>query len=275
MIVWRRLKPALEELVKGEQRDQTDGVSSLRLPVQIVVVTPDYSQTLCPDCGGPTKCKRTYHCHPQDINLEQPTVLQVYREVRECCDATCGTRFTPELDFVAKKGRFTKRAKQKAIASVTEDGMPLGRVPQRMWRDFHVHVTKSTVHKWVHEEAEADLGAAEYTQWVTARFSGVVGIDEVHLRDENGKKQYLVVAVDPINDRTILFDLIDSRDSDALKGFLEQLQAMGVDPLVVVTDMWKAYHSAILDVFPEAEHQLCVFHVIQAMMKHTNKARLA
>jgi transposase-like protein len=275
MIVWRRLKPALEELVKGEQRDQTDGVSSLRLPVQIVVVTPDYSQTLCPDCGGPTKCKRTYHCHPQDINLEQPTVLQVYREVRECCDATCGTRFTPELDFVAKKGRFTKRAKQKAIASVTEDGMPLGRVPQRMWRDFHVHVTKSTVHKWVHEEAEADLGAAEYTQWVTARFSGVVGIDEVHLRDENGKKQYLVVAVDPINDRTILFDLIDSRDSDALKGFLEQLQAMGVDPLVVVTDMWKAYHSAILDVFPEAEHQLCVFHVIQAMMKHTNKAMLA
>lgn len=275
VIVWRRLKPVLEELVREEPGNQTDGVSSLRLPVQIVVVTPDYSQTLCPDCGGPTKCKRVYYSHPQDINLEQPTVLQVYREVRECRDAACGARFTPELDFVAKKERFTKRAKQKAIASVTEDGMPLERVPQRMWRDFHVRVAKSTVYEWVHAEAEADLGEAEYTQWVTARFSGVVGIDEVHLRDENGKKQYLVVAVDPINDRTILFDLIDGRDSDALKGFLEQLQAMGIDPLVVVTDMWKAYHSAILDVFPEAEHQLCVFHVIQAMMKHTNKAMLA
>jgi hypothetical protein len=101
-----------------------------------------------------------------------------------------------------------------------------------------------------------------------------VGIDEVHLHDENGNKQYLVVAVDPINDRTILFDLIDSRDSDALKGFLEQLKEMGIDPLVVITDMWKAYHSALLDVFPEAEHQLCVFHVIQAVMKHTNKALL-
>jgi transposase len=244
MIIWRRLKPVLEELVKREQGDQTESVSSFRLPVQIVVVTPDYSQTLCPDCGRPTKCKRTYHSHPQDINLKQPTVLQVYREVRECRDAACGARFTPELDFVAKKERFTKRA-------------------------------KSAVHKWVHEEAEADLGEAEYTKWVTARFSGVVGIDEVHLRDENGKKQYLVVAVDPINDRTILLDLIDSRDSDALKGFLEQLQAMGIDPLVVVTDMWKAYHSAILDVFPEAEHQLCVFHVIQTMMKHANKAMLA
>jgi hypothetical protein len=102
----------------------------------------------------------------------------------------------------------------------------------------------------------------------------VVGIDEVHLHDEQGQKQYLVVAVDPINDRTILFDLIDSRDSDALEGFLEQLKAMGIDPLVVITDMWKAYHSALCDVFPEAEHQLCVFHVIQAVMKHTHKAML-
>lgn len=275
VIAWHRLKPVLEELIKEESGDQTDSVSGFRLPVQVVVVTPDYSQTLCADCGGPTKCRRSYYSHPQDINLEQPTVLQVYREVRECRDKSCKARVTPKLDFVDKRERFTIRAKQKAIASVTEDGVPLERVPQRMWRDFHVRVAKSTVYEWVHAEAEADLGEAEYTQWVTARFSGVVGIDEVHLHDEDGKKQYLVVAVDPVNDRTILFDLVDSRDSEALRGFLEQLKAMGVDPLVVVTDMWKAYRSAILDVFPEAEHQLCVFHVIQAVMKHTNKAILA
>ena len=282
--VWHRLKPVLEELVREETVRQTGGavgreaksggLSGFHLPVQVVVVTPDYSQTPCSDCGGPTKCKRSYYIHPQDIDLEQPTILQVYREVRECCDPTCKGRIAPELDFVEKGGRFTKRAKRKAVASVTEDGMPLGRVPRRMWRDFHLRVAKSTVYEWVHAEAEADLGEAEYTQWVQTRFSGVVGIDEIHLHDENGKKQYLVVAVDPINDRTILFDLVDGRDSDALKGFLEQLDGMGIDPQVVITDMWKAYHSAILDVFPEAEHQLCVFHVIQAMMKHTNKAML-
>jgi transposase-like protein len=274
----------LEELVREEwvcqaggavgREAKSGGLSSFHLPVQVVVVTPDYSQTPCPDCGGPTKCKRSYYIHPQDIDLEQPTILQVYREVRACCDASCEGRIAPELDFVEKGGRFTKRAKQKAIASVTEDGMPLERVPQRMWRDFHARVAKSTVYEWVHAEANADLGEAEYTQWVATRFSGVVGIDEVHLHDENGKKQYLVVAVDPINDRTILFDLVDSRDSDALKGFLEQLKEMEVDPLVVITDMWKAYHRALLDVFPAAEHQLCVFHVIQAVMKHTHKALL-
>ncbi|MBN1428687.1 MAG: DDE-type integrase/transposase/recombinase [Anaerolineae bacterium] len=86
---------------------------------------------------------------------------------------------------------------------------------------------------------------------MAARFSGVVGLDEVHLHNRNGKKQYLIVAVDSINNRTILFDLIASRDSDAIKDFLEQLKKMGVNPRVVVTDMWKAYHSALLDVFPK------------------------
>ncbi len=283
-VVWYRLKPAIEELVEEKMERETsvlvetkargEGINDFRLPMQVVVVTPDYSQTVCPDCGSASKCKRSYYNHPQDIDLERPTILQVYREVRECCNENCEWRGAPELDFVEKSGRFTKRAKQKAIAAVSEDGMPLTRVPQRMWRDFHVRVSKSTVHKWVHAEAEADLGENEYTQWVVARFSGVVGIDEVHLYDENGNKQYLIVAVDPINDRTILFDLIDSRDSDAIKDFLRQLEEMGIDPLVIITDMWKAYHSAILDVFQEAEQQLCVFHVIQAVMKHTNKAML-
>jgi hypothetical protein len=203
------LKPVLEELVREEAVRQTGGtvsrkvkggrLSGFHLPVQVVVIKPDYSQTRCPECGGPTKCKRSCYSHPQDIDLERPTVLPVYRKVRECCAENCKWSKAPELDFVEKGGRFTKRTMQKAIASENEDGAPLERAPQRMWRDFHVRVLKSTVYEWVHAEAEAELGEAEYTQWVQARFSGVVGIDEVHLRDENGKKQYLVVAVDPIS----------------------------------------------------------------------------
>jgi len=74
-IVWRRLKPVLEELGTAEMGSQVGSASGFRLPMQVVVVTPDYSQTPCPDCGGPTKCKRSYYIHPHDINLEQPTVL--------------------------------------------------------------------------------------------------------------------------------------------------------------------------------------------------------
>ena len=84
--VWHRLKPVLEELVREEtvcqaggavgREAKRGGLSGFHLPVQVVVVTPDYSQTPCPDCGGPTKCNRSYYIHPQDIDLEQPTILQ-------------------------------------------------------------------------------------------------------------------------------------------------------------------------------------------------------
>jgi len=51
--------------------------------------------------------------------------LQAYREVRECRDQDCKDRTAPALDFVAKGGRFTKRARQKVIDSVVEDGVPI------------------------------------------------------------------------------------------------------------------------------------------------------
>jgi transposase len=279
-LAWRQLKPMLREVVKElvtveQLGTEPKGSAAFCQPMQIVVVTPDYSQTRCEICGGATKCKHSYYSHPQDINLEQPTVLQVYREVRECLDSTCKGRIVPELDFVEKGGRFTKRTKQAVIAAVTEDGVPINRVPQRMWRDFHVRVAASTVHEWVHAAAEADLGEKEYTQWVVVRFSGVIGIDEVHERDENGKKQYLIVAVDPINDRTVRFDLLESNDSETFTHFLEKLKAMGINPQVIITDMWQAYRSAIAEVFPEAVQQLCVFHVIKNVMEHTYEAMLS
>lgn len=160
------------------------------------------------------------------------------------------------------------------LACVQDDGMPVNRVPIRMARDFHVSLSVSTVHDWVHSEAERDLGKAEYTQWVTARFSGVIGLDEAHEVDEHGRKKYLMVAVDLLNGRTLLFDLLDSRNHTAIEGFLQQLEAMGIRPEVAITDMWKAYHQAILAVFPDAKQRLCVFHVIQDVMKYVNKAIL-
>jgi hypothetical protein len=112
VVAWRALKPVLEELVREETVRQTgesvgteaegSGLSAFHLPVQIVVVTPDYSQAVCPDCGGPTKCKRSYYIHPQDIYLGQLTILQVYREVRECCDPSCEGCIVPGLDFVER-----------------------------------------------------------------------------------------------------------------------------------------------------------------------------
>lgn len=241
--------------------------------IELVVVKPDYTNSRCPKCGGATEWVKSYHSHPWDAHLDHATVLDVYREIRRC--KTCRKRFAPELDFVDLNGRYTHRVKRMAVAAVVEDGMPIERVPARMKRDFHLpELSGPTVHAWVQAAAGTVPPEGEYTRWVVERFSGVVGLDEVVMRDAHGKKQYLTVAVDALNQRTIVFDLLANRDHDAMVKFLQKLKDMGIRPEVVITDMWKSYAGALAEVFPAARQQLCVFHVVQDVMKHVNKAFL-
>ena len=251
------------------------GLKQMKQPIEIVVIKPDYSECGCPECGGATERVRWYHSHAWDAHLEHATLLEIYREIRRCkarCGASC---FAPELEFVEPDGRYTKRVKRIAVASVVEDGMVVERVPERMRRDFHLpHLSVPTVHTWVHQAAGCVPPEGEYTRWVVERFSGVIGLDEVVMHDAHGKKQYLTVAVDALNHRTVVFDLLETRDHEAVVKFLNKLKDMGIRPEVVITDMWKSYAGAIAEVFPEARQQLCVFHVIQDVMKHINKALL-
>jgi transposase len=270
-------KPGSDSLESGGRGVSLDsGLNQLKQRIEIVVVKPDYSDCRCPECGGETERVRSYYSHPWDAHLEHATVLEVYREIRRC-KAKCGARrFAPELDFVEPDARYTRRVKHIAVASVVEDGMVIERVPERMRRDFHLpHLSGPSVHTWVHEAAGCVPPEGEYTRWVVERFSGVIGLDEVVMHDAHGNKQYLTVAVDSLNHRTIVFDLLESRDHDAVVKFLNKLKDMGIQPEVIITDMWKSYAGAMAEVFPAARQQLCVFHVIQDVMKHVNKAMLS
>ncbi len=60
----------------------------------------------------------------------------------------------------------------------------------------------------------------------------------------------------------------DSNDRDALKEHYQALIDKGLEPekiKLVVTDMLPAYGRVIKDMFPNALHQYCVFHVLQTM----------
>ena len=261
------------EAASSQPRVEASGLTQFEQRIEIVVVTPDYTDCRCPQCAGPTKKLRSYYNHPWEADLDHATVLEVYREIRRC--RRCRKKFAPELDFVALDGRYTHRVKRIVVASVIEDGMTVSRVPARMRRDFHLpHLSVASVHQWVQAAAGTVPAEGEYTRWVVERFSGVIGLDEVVLHNAQGDKQYLMVAVDALNQRTIVFDLLDSRDHAAVVSFLHKLKAMGIRPEVVITDMWKAYAGALAEVFPDARQQLCVFHVVQDVMKHVNKAFL-
>jgi Transposase, Mutator family len=63
-----------------------------------------------------------------------------------------------------------------------------------------------------------------------------------------------------------------SPDKDVIVGFLERLRAAGFMPALVVTDGSTLYPDAILQVWPEAEHQRCVFHFMQQVNEELGKA---
>src|SRR5208282_4762230 len=99
---------------------------------------------------------------------------------------------------------------------------------------------------------------AAYRQWTLAQFSGTLCIDEIHLGEHT-----LLLATDPLHDFPVAFALVSHNDQDHLGRFLRQLQQHGFRPQVVVTDGSTLYPTLLAVLWPQAEHQLCVFHVLK------------
>lgn len=100
-------------------------------------------------------------------------------------------------------------------------------------------------------------------------FSGTLCVDELHLG------QYtLLLATDPISDLPVAFALVDKNDQDHMRRFLKNLKNYGLEPQVIITDGSSLYPSLLQELWPDAEHQLCVFHVLQDVNKKILKALL-
>jgi transposase-like protein len=66
----------------------------------------------------------------------------------------------------------------------------------------------------------------------------------------------------------VAFALVASNDSDHMRRFLKNLKAWGLIPEVVVTDGSNLYPALLAELWPDARHQLCVFHVLKDLHKH-------
>ena len=92
-------------------------------------------------------------------------------------------------------------------------------------------------------------------------FSGVLCIDEVYDR-VGGKRRPIFTCVDPIAGLTVRLP-VERADAEHLAAAMRQVQALGANPRVIVSDLWAAYPEALRQVWPRAERQLCWFHVMQ------------
>jgi hypothetical protein len=93
-------------------------------------------------------------------------------------------------------------------------------------------------------------------------FSGTLCVDELHLG-----RCTLLLATDPLSDLPVAFALVASNDQDHMLRFLNNLKTWGLIPRVMVTDDSNLYPAVLDDLWPEAEHQLCVFHIIKNINK--------
>jgi hypothetical protein len=218
------------------------------------------SQAPCPACGKLGKRKDVLHRQVRSIAYKQIVYLDItYGEYRARCD--CCTTFRTTPPGVESRALYDNQVREAVLDRILEDGMSVERVIHSMHRDFLLDLSDGFVYDCLYDQARR-LDMADHRRWVVERFSGTLCVDELHLG-----RCTLLLATDPLNDLPVAFAVVDSNDTDHMRRFLRNLKAWGVQPEVVVTDGSPLYPEVLVEVWSQARHQLCIFHVVKDVHK--------
>ena len=218
------------------------------------------SQAPCPTCGKLGKRKDVLRRQVRTIAYKQVVYLDItYGEYRAKCD--CCTTFRTTPPGVEPKALYDNQVRQAVLGRILEDGMSLEQVIRSMHRDFLLDLSDGFVYDCLHRQVR-QLDLADHRRWVLDRFSGTLCIDELHLG-----RYTLLLATDPLQDLPVAFALVQSNDHDHMRRFLQNLKNWGVQPQVVVTDGSGLYPALVAQLWPQARHQLCIFHVLRDLHK--------
>jgi transposase len=228
----------------------------------------------CDRCGQPTPRFSTAHRTAIDLNLDQPSLLHITVSVHHC--SPCQHYFRVQPPFLRSDAIYTNRVVNRTVKSVYEDGMAMRRVPTRMGRDFWVQPSEGSVRGWCRTYSAGFDFVTDYQPWVVNEFSGILCVDELYQH-----QLALLLAVDPAapdGDRLVGYQLVHGKvGAPQMQEFLLHLKAVGIEPDEVITDGSKLYPTVLAEVWPQAAHQLCLFHetrrITQAVMKEINLIR--
>ncbi len=212
----------------------------------------------CPDCGSapgvPRRLRRRTVEHP---DADRPTYLVLRVGQYACPQAQCPRRyFTPPLVEAAPYAHTSRRLQASVTAVYRQGRAPLRSVAAEFQRQWHTRTGKSSVLRW----HQASL-APDYPRPARLPFSGVLCLDEVYDRVA-GQRRPIFTCVDPLAGITLRIP-VERADAEHLAAALRQVQALGAEPRVIVSDLWAAYPEALAAVWPRAQRQLCWFHVQQ------------
>jgi len=130
-----------------------------------------------------------------------------------------------------------------------------------MRRDFCIKLSSGYIYAALNHAIRRFDGNA-FRRHVLQKFSGVLCIDEIHLG-----RRVLLLASDPVADNPVACALVSRNDACHMQRFMQNLKNHGFSPHTVVSDRSPLYPKTIASVWPAADHQLCVFHVIAELNK--------
>jgi hypothetical protein len=210
----------------------------------------------CPHCGKLAKRVRTGEREVRTIAYHQIAYLRItYGEYHPRCG--CCQSFRTSAEDVMSRCKYDNKVREAVLDRILDDGMNVEATLRSLKRDFYLDLSTGFVYDCLHD-AVAELQMAEHRQQVLAVFSGTLCVDELHLG-----KYTVLLATDPLRDIPVAFALVGANDKEHMGRFLKNLKNGGLEAKIVITDGSSLYPDLLAKLWPEAEHQLCVFHVMQ------------
>ena len=225
-------------------------------PRVVIPVSCAPKKAPCPHCGRLGRRTRTLTRDVRTLAYKTIAILKItYGEYAARCD--CCSTFRTNPDAVLPKAKYDNKVRQAVLDRIIDDGLNVQATLHSLERDFLLNLSSGFVYDCL-RDAAAQLDLAEHRRVVLERFSGVLCVDEIHLGAFT-----LLLATDPVGDFPVAFALVSANDQEHMERFLRNLQRHGLMPKVVVTDRSPLYPTLLATLWPDAEHQLCVFHVMQ------------
>jgi hypothetical protein len=161
---------------------------------------------------------------------------------------------------VPPKADYDGAVRRAVLDRLLRDRLNVEQTKAAMQRDFLLALSDGFVYGCLRWQL-ARLDLAQHRQLVLRRFSGTLCVDELHLGGYT-----LLVATDPLADLPVGFALVGANDQDHMRRFLRNLARWGLRPEVVVSDGSNLYPELLAEIWPGAQHQLCVFHLLRDVL---------
>jgi Transposase len=230
----------------------TDAPTIVTIPVRCAP-----KKAPCPKCGKLGRRKRTLP--PRRVRTVAYRTI-AYLEITggeylARCD--CCTTFRNRPEGVLPRAAYDNKVRDLVLARIIEDGMSIERTLQSLRREFLLDLSMGFIYDTLRDRA-AQLDMAEHRRMVIEQFSGTLCIDELHLG-----RFVLLLATDPVRDLPVAFAQVSANDHDHMRRFLGNLKDRGLEPATVITDGSNLYPALLAELWPDADHQLCVFHILK------------